>query len=415
MSQTSLKRRDLVNAGLAVAAPLFLPRRVFGANDRIRLGVIGVGYRSNLLIDQLPPGAELVAVADCFLKRAEETAAKRNAKWRIYQHHQRLLEHKDIDGVIVGTKEHQRVLPCIHACQAGKDVYAEKPLTLYPAEGRALVNAVRRFGRVLQVGSQQRSMAMNQVACRFVREGGLGRVLYVQGANYPGPGNGANWPETPLPQGLDWDLWLNQCAMRPYSAKLHGGPNSPEFWGGEMTNWGAHGIDQIQSALGTDQTGPVEYWPLVDGPPGGIAFRYANGIVVRLEVPMVSGIEGGCIVVGDKGVLRIVRNGLRTDPAGLITDLPPQEEVDKWQRAQWQAQYHIQEWMDCMRTRKQPSADVEIGQRSTTICQLANLTRQLHRRLRWDPVREAIRGDDEAARLLVRARRKGYELPQGLT
>jgi len=385
-----------------------------GANDRIRVGVIGVGYRSNLLIDQLPPGADLVAVADCYVKRAEESAAKRKAKWRIYQHHLRLLEQKDIDGVIIGTKEHQRVLPCIHACQAGKDVYAEKPLTLYPAEGRALVRAVRKYGCILQVGSQQRSMAMNQVACEFARNGGLGRILFVQGVNYPGPAPDHEWPESPKPGDLDWDLWLNQCAMRPYSAKLHASPNTREFGGGEMTNWGAHGLDQIQSALGMDTTGPVEFWPLADGPRDSVGFRYANGMLVRLELPHAVGIEGGAVVVGEKGILQIVRNGLRTDPPGMVKNLPPQEEVEKWNRAQWQAQFHIQEWMDCMRSRKLPSADVEIGQRSNTVCQLANLTRQVGRKIRWDPEREQIVGDDEAARLLLRPRRKGYELPADL-
>jgi predicted dehydrogenase len=147
-------------------------RQVLGANDRIRLGVIGVGNRSNLLIDQLPEQAEIVAVADCWLKRCQDAAAKRNAKWRIYHDYRRLLEQKDIDGVIVGTHDHGRVLCSIHAVQAGKDVYAEKPLTLYVEEGRALVRAARKYGRVFQVGSQQRSMAMNKLGCDFVRTAG---------------------------------------------------------------------------------------------------------------------------------------------------------------------------------------------------------------------------------------------------
>jgi predicted dehydrogenase len=415
-----MTRRDLLCVGAVASAPMFVPRRVLGgrgqpgANDRIRLGVIGVGGRSNLLIDQLPPGAELVAVADCYLKRAQESAAKRKANWRIYQHHLKLLEQKDIDGVIVGTKEHQRVIPCIHACQAGKDVYAEKPLTLYPAEGRALVRAARRYNRVFQVGSQQRSMAMNQVACEFVRSGKLGKVLFVQGINYTGPSAEREWPPTPIPDNFDWDLWLNQCAMRPYSRYLHGGPGTREFSGGEMTNWGAHGLDQIQSALGKDLTGPVEIWPLADGPKNSIGYRYADGTLVRLELPPGTGIEGGCVVVGEKGIMQIVRNGLRTDPPGLVKELPPQEEVDKWNRAQWQAQYHIQEWMDCMRTRKQPSADIEIGQRTTTVCQLALLAREMNRKIRWDPETERVIDDPEAAARLVRVRRKGYELPADL-
>jgi predicted dehydrogenase len=419
-----MKRREFLNLG-AAAAPFVVRREALGgrgsigANDRIRVGVIGVGNRSGMLIDQLPPEADLVAVADCYLERAEKAAAKRSAKWRIYQHHRQLLEQRDIDGVIIGTREFQRVTLIIDACQAGKDVYAEKPLTLYIAEGRALVRAVNKYARVLQVGSQQRSMAMNRVACEFVRNGGLGRIWFVQGVNYTGPKLPVTpqFSEDPMPQGLDWDLWLNQCAMRPYSAKLHAGCGSREFGGGEMTNWGPHGIDQIQSALGMDETGPVELWPQTDGPKDSVAFRYANGVTVRLEMPPVpagSDLVGGAIFVGEKGVVRIVRNGFRTDPPGLIKALPPPEEIDKWNRAQWQAQYHMQEWLDCMRTRKKPSAHVEIGHRSTTVCHLANITRQLGRKLKWDPEAELFKDDAEANSFVTRIRRKGYELPSNI-
>src|SRR4029077_663297 len=138
-----ISRRSFALA--AAAFPMILPPRARGANDRVRVGVIGVGNRSGLLIDQLPEDAEVVAVADCYRQRGEEAAAKRKATWRIHDDYRRLLEQKDVDGVIVGTNDHARVLCCIHALQAGKDVYAEKPLTLYVQEGRALVNAVRKY------------------------------------------------------------------------------------------------------------------------------------------------------------------------------------------------------------------------------------------------------------------------------
>jgi predicted dehydrogenase len=420
-SRRQLLKQTSLGVAAVAAFPAIIPRSALaapgrpGANDRIRVGVIGVGGRSGLLIDQLPPDADIVAVADCYPKRAEDAAAKRNAKWRIYSHHRQLLEQKDIDGVIIGTREFQRVTPIIDACQAGKDIYAEKPLTLYISEGRALVRAVNKYQRVLQVGSQQRSMALNRVACEFVRNGGLGRIWFVQGANYTSPRPSTpEFPADPKPEGLDWDLWLNQCAMRPYSAKIHAGAGSREFGGGEITNWGAHGLDQIQWALGMDETGPVELWPQTGGPKDSIAFRYANGVTVRLEMPPATDIIGGGIFVGDKGVVRIVRNVLRTDPPDLIKNLPPAEEIEKWNRAQWQAQYHMQDWLDCMRNRKKPSAHVEIGQRSTTVCHLANLTRQLGRRLRWDPEAERFLDDDEANRFVTRVRRKGFEIPRDL-
>ena len=409
-----LSRRTFAKAALAgVSAPYFVPSSVFGANDRVQVGVIGVGNRSGLLIDQLPEGAEIVAVADCYRKRSEEAAAKRKTKWRIYDDYRQLLEQKDIDGVIVGTNDHARVLCCIHAVQAGKDVYAEKPLTLYVAEGRALVRAVRKHNRILQVGSQQRSMAMNRVACDFVRNGGLGRVRLVLGANYPPSIKVAPMPEDPLPEGMNWDMWQGQAEQRPFSREIFG--HWMRYWeysGGETTNWGAHGIDQIQAALGMDTTGPAEFYPLENAPQNAVGWRYASGVEVRLELPDAGNIQGGAMFIGGKGRIEITRNDFRTDPPDMIKELPPQEEIDKWKRAQWQAKYHMQDWLDAMKSRKLPLADVEIGHRSITVCHIANITRQLGRNLRWDPEAETFVRDAEANDHLTRRRRKGFELPE---
>jgi predicted dehydrogenase len=397
----------------AAALPYFVPRSAFGANDRVRVGVIGVGNRSGLLIDQLPEGAEIVAVADCYRKRSEEAAAKRNARWRIYDDYRQLLEQKDIDGVIVGTNDHARVLCSIHAVQAGKDVYAEKPLSLYVAEGRVLVRAVRKYKRILQVGSQQRSMAMNRVACDFVRNGGLGRVRLVLGANYPPSVKALPMTEEAAPDGMNWDMWQGQAERHPFNQELFG--HWMRYWdysGGEMTNWGAHGIDQIQSALGMDMTGPVEFYPLENAPQYAVGWRYSNGVEVRLELPHAGNIQGGAMFIGEKGRIEITRNDFRTDPPNMIKELPPQEEIDKWKRAQWQAKYHMQDWLDSMKSRKPPLADVEIGHRSISVCHLANVTRHLGRRLRWDPEAEKFVGDAEANDHVIRQRRKGYELPQ---
>ena len=410
----NISRRTFTKAGLAsTAIPYLLPKRAKGANDRIRVGVIGVGNRSGLLIDQLPEGAEIVAVADCYRKRMEDAVGKRKANWRIYEDHRELLERKDIDGVIVGTNDHARVLCAMHAVQAGKDVYAEKPLSLYVAEGRALVRAVRKYNRILQVGSQQRSMAMNQLACNFVKSGGLGRIRLVLGVNYPPPVRIGPMPEEAAPAGMNWDAWLGQTEERSFNSELF--THWMRYWdysGGEMTNWGAHGIDQIQAALGMDTTGPVEFYPLPDAPQGAVGWRYANGVEVRLELPDAGNIQGGAMFVGEKGRIEITRNDFRTDPQNMIKDVPPQEEIDKWKRAQWQAKYHMQDWLDSMRSRKMPLADVEIGHRSISVCHIANITRQLGRKLRWNPETERFTGDAEANDYLVRTRRKGYELPE---
>ncbi len=423
-----LSRRGLLKcaaAGVAGAAaiPDLVPFGILaadgkpGANQRIRVGAIGVGNRASLLLDQLPEEAQIVALSDCNLPRAERYREKQKAAWPVYQDYRKLLERKDVDAVIVATGEFQRVLPCIHSCQAEKDIYAEKPLTLYIGEGRVLVNAVRRHRRVFQVGTQQRSMALNRIACELIRSGGLGKVLEVRAVCYGGPQDSPAqpFPQEPAPAGLDWDVWLNQAAWRPFNRTWMGWMNWRDFAGGEMTNWGAHGVDQIQWALGMDGTGPVELSPLTPGPNGKVEMHYANGLPVRFILD--KGPAGGAVFVCENGKLEINRNKFTSNPKQIAVELLKKvneaEEERKWsdQTALWQARWHLQNWLDCIRTRKPPVADVEIGHRSISVCHLVNITRRLGRRLKWDPVKEMFVGDDEANKQVNRPRRKGYELP----
>jgi hypothetical protein len=216
-----------------------------------------------------------------------------------------------------------------------------------------------------------------------------------------------------VPAGLDWDVWLNQAAWRPFNARWGGGGR--DFAGGEMTNWGAHGVDQIQWALGTDGTGPVEMWPVTEGPNGKVEMRYANGVPVRFVLD--HGPWGGAIFVCEQGKIEVNRNKFTSNPKDIAVELLKKvdevEEERKWsdQTALWQTQWHLQNWIDCIRTRQQPTADVEIGHRSISVCHLANITRWVGRRLKWDPVQEVFLNDDEASRFADRPRRKGYELP----
>jgi predicted dehydrogenase len=432
-SRRQFLERTSVSTASASAFPLIVPRAVLGGSgtpgpsDRVNIGFIGVGGRGNLLIDQLPEPGRIVAVADCEQKRCEDAAAKRKANWDIYADYRRLLDRRDIDAVIIATTDHGRVLPCIRACQAGKDVYAEKPLTLNIAEGKVLVRAARKYKTVFQVGTQQRSMEMNQIACRLVRTGGLGKLKLVQGVDYPSATPlAADLADQQMPARLDWDMWLSQTPMRPYNQQCHRGWMGWEnFSGGEMTNWGAHGLDQIQWALGMDLSGPVELWPLepsTKGPyanwPGGgvfgaLAFRYANGVEVRLELPTPNDLMGGGRFIGEKGRIDIWRNNFKIDAAGVALDLPPQEEIEKWhdKRALWQAQYHMKAWLDCIPTRQRPNADVEIGHRTVSLCHLANITRRLQRKLTWDPDAERFVEDREANMLADPPKRKGYDTP----
>jgi predicted dehydrogenase len=414
------RRRFLSSSSLAlVGAATFRGRAEasVSVNETIGVAAIGVGHRASLLLDQLPAAARIIALADCNLPRAEQYKATRGGSWDVCADYRRVLDRPDVDAVIVGVGDFQRVLPCIHACQAGKDVYAEKPLTLYVREGRVLADAVRKHGRVLQVGTQQRSMAINRLACEFVRSGGLGRLLEVRAVNYeaaaPSP---VPYPAgEPVPAGLDWNAWLNQAADRPYHPSWMSWMSWRDFAGGQITNWGAHGLDQLQWALGADATGPVALAPLADGPAGAVAMRYADGVEVKLVLD--KGPMGGAVFVGEKGKLEINRNKIASNPpeiaAGILAEIDAAAEEKEWsdETALWQARAHLQNWLDCIRSRERPVADVEIGHRSATVCHLVGITRQLGRPLAWDPVAERFKADAEADALLVRERRRGFELP----
>ena len=403
-------------ATTAFGAPTFIPARVLGreggpsANEQIIIGVIGTGGRANQLIDQVPPPGRIVAAADCYLQRATDSAKRRNANWAVYQDYRQMFDKEKLDAVIIGTPDHARTLPCIRAVQAGLDVYAEKPLTVYIREGRILVDHVRKHNRIFQVGTQQRTMEVNRFCCQFVRDGKIGKLKQVSAVNYTGANIYHDLPEEPIPATDDWNTWCGPTPLRPFNNQLQfGWMGWRDYSGGEMTNWGAHGIDQIQWALGKDGTGPTELWP--DGDKGIIAMKYADGTQVRFEregAPM-----GGAVFIGSECKMEINRNRFATNPAGFVKDPPdPAAQDAKWEGEGWIARPHIQNWLDCIKTRKLPNADVEIGHRSISVCHLVNITRDLNRKLQWDPEKEQFVGDDEANKLVDRPRRAGFELPE---
>ena len=278
---------------------------------------------------------------------------------------------------------------------------------------------MRHYDRVLQVGSQQRSMEMNRVACELVRSGRLGKVLEVRAINYTGAeaAPAKPLPSETVPKGLDWNVWLNQAAWREFDREWMGWMRWRDFSGGEMTNWGAHGVDQIQWALGMDGTGPSEIRPLSPGRNGEVAMRYPNGVEVNFVLKQGHGPMGGAVFICEKGKLEINRNKFSSNPPQIAAELRKQvnvaEEERKWsdELALWQVRWHMQNWLDCIRSRNRPVADVEIGHRSITVCHLANIARAVGRPLRWDAAREQFDGDDQANSYLDRPRRHGFELP----
>jgi len=418
---TVTRRRFLRSActlgAAAVVAPTLIPRSALsapgrpGANEQVVIGFIGTGGRSRQLMDHVPEGGRIVAISDCYVQRMTDTLQQKKTGWKTYQYFEKMIDAENLDAVVVGTPDHARTIPCIHACQAGLDVYAEKPLTLTISEGRTLVNHARKHKTVFQVGSQQRTMEMNRFACELVRMGGIGKIKKVQGICYTGPRDYDGLPEQKVPEGDDWDRWQGPTAWRPFNHALQfGWMGWRAYSGGEMTNWGAHGVDQIQWALGMSQTGPVEIWTTTPGPNGKVRMRYANDVVVSYELE--KGPHGGGIFTGTECKIEINRNKFVTNPRDFVKDGPEPAEASKWEGAGWIAQPHIQNWLDCIKTREKPNADVEIGHRSISVCHLANIARLLGRRLRWNPDKEQFVGDAEANTYLARPRRKGYELPE---
>jgi hypothetical protein len=405
--------------------PLLVPSAVLaargrpGANDRIAVGLIGAGYRSRDLIKESPADLRLVAVADCdrrqnaeFLKAIGKFKNPIVAsKCAEYQDYRQMLAQEKLDAVFIGTPTHARILICIHAMQAGLDVYAEKPLTLTIEEGQQLVRAEQKYGTVFQVGTQQRSIAINNFGSDLIRNGAIGKVLTVKCPNFPSPRPLPNFPAESAPSEMNWDLWCNQAELVPYSSQLHPGlgrwARFRPFCGWLVTGW-VHAFDQVQRALGTDDTGPVEIWPEDAGPDAHVSMRYASGTVLKLDMPENKGPRMGGIFIGEEGKIEINRNRLASNPPELIASAPPPADKSEYASVSHE---HIANWVQCMRTRKKPVAPASVGHRSTTICHLINICRTLGRKLRWDPVAEAFVGDEEANRLRSRPRRKGYELP----
>ncbi len=413
-----MRRRDFLRSAPAAGAafPAIFRSGAFaqnGPNDRIRVGFIGLGGRARWLLGYEMPGTEIVAVSDCYLPRCYEVVKVRPdaEKWKKYQDYRRMLDNEKLDAVFVETTTHARVLIAMHAIQHGLDVYAEKPLTLTVAEGRALTNLVRKSDRILQTGTQQRSMPFNMYASKLVREGAIGKVHTVIACNFE---PGKTWvpkEAQAVPDGLDWDTWCNQTELRAYHRDLQfrwsdwwdydGGGQS---WG--VSGWGTHSLDQVQAALGTDDTGPVEIWLEEPGPQAKVTMRYASGTLLKLEGPKRDHADLGAIFVGDKGRIEIKRGIATADPPELLKDAP-----DPTVEGRGEDFYHLNNFFACVRNRKKPNADVEIGHRSTTVCHMVNLCRQVGRRLRWDPVAERFIDDEQANKLLSRPRRRGYELP----
>lgn len=446
-TRVSLNRRAFAAAAAAPLAPYFVPAKLLagsgepGPNDRINIGVIGIGIRGKYQIANIPAEGRVAAVCDWYLPRAEfvlsdETSSRYaplladfrerdSASCTAYQDYREMIAEADLDAVFITACDHHHCHAGVLACEAGLDVYVEKPLSVYVAEGRALVDAARRNDCIVQVGSQQRTMEINRYACGLVREGRLGKIHAVTLFNYPGPLDMEPLPEAPIPDGGDWDLYCGPTTARPYNQRLwakeefagrrfawRGWDMWRDYSGHLMTNHAAHSADMAQLALGKDETGPVEIEPLThrlqrDLQTTPVVMRYADGTELRFI--STSRLE---MYDGEQGRMRMMRNFFQVDPPELAHDAPGPEVVAKWEQGgEHVARPHIQNWLDCLRSRKQPNAPVEAGHRTATLCHLANISRTLGRKLQWDPAAERFVNDPAADALLDRPRRAGWEFP----
>lgn len=427
MSAPLTRRAFLRRSSLAVVAPLIVPSRVLGQaapSRRIAVGIVGCGNIADSHFEALlgrPDDVRIVAVCDVDRVRVEAALARVNRAYgdagcRGHGDFRELNRRPDVDAVFICTPDHWHALVGIDAARQGKDIYVEKPLTLTIREGRALVEAVRKHGRVAQHGTQHRSMKRFRDAAEYVRSGGLGRLERID--CFIPPNNrhvGATWEPEPVPPGLDWDRWLGPAPWRPYSA--FGCHYNFRFIAdsayGQVTNWGAHYLDIAQWALDRDASGPVAVEGRGQFPASGLfttatrvdfTVHYAGGVPVTCRTRH----EGGGTVrfVGERGWVDIARGRMSaSDPRllremqapGKAVSLPVSDD-------------HHDNFFASMRSRQRPIADVELGHRTTTVCNLGQIAMVLGRRLQWDPAREEFVGDEMANRLRGRAMRAPWSL-----
>jgi len=426
--QQSLNRRQFLKAASATALTSSFLLHAAGAdsarkgpNERITLGFIGTGTQGRGLMNNFlgMPDTQVVAVCDVDSTRREHHRKMVDEFYSIkgikdfqgckgYPEFGELLARQDIDAVVIAVPDHWHAYIAIAACKAGKDVYCEKPLSLTIHEARAMVNAARKYDRVFQTGSMQRSSSEFRKACELVRNGRIGKVKQVI-VDVGGPSVPCDLPAEPMEPGLNWDLWLGQAPMRPYNSVLSprgvhthfpDWRNYREYSGGGMTDWGAHHFDIAQWGLGMDDSGPVEIIP-PDDPKAtrGVRYLYANG------VEMIHGDSGGVLFIGTEGKILVNRGKFEATPASLGEEPLPDNAIHLYK-----SYSHTKDFLDCMRSRKKPICDVEIGCRSVTVCLLGNLAYWHHRHLHWDPAQEQFVGDPEANQWLDRPKRDPWKV-----
>jgi predicted dehydrogenase len=433
-----MNRRNFIQTSAALAAPLVIARSALGddkkdaASERLRIGFIGVGTMNRGHLGHFLGQKDVQVLAVCDVDTTRRESAKQTVEQRYgeaiksgqykgcaaYTDFDELVGRDDIDAVVIATPDHWHAAVALTALKAKKDVYCEKPLTLTIREAKTLIDATRKYDRVFQVGSQQRSDREFRLACEIVRGGRIGKLqaVYVNVGTSSRP---CDLKEEPMEAGLDWDRWLGPAPMRGYSSVL-----SPrgvhkhfpdwrqyrEYSGGMMTDWGAHHFDIAQWGLGADDSGPVEIIPPEDPKAGhGLKYVYANGVsVTHCEKYDTDKPVDGIVFVGSEGRVQVNRGKIASDPADLVK-LPEAELKVQL----YKSPGHQRDWLNCVKSRKRPICDVEIGARSVTVCHLGNIAYWTREKFRWDPKEwKFVDASATVRKWYDRDRREKYGLPE---
>lgn len=429
--ESTVSRREFVGKAASVLAGFtIVPRFVLGGtrpdgtkyiapSDVISLGFIGTGKQGRGLTTSFLNTNEvrIVALSEVYKAKAQLTLDRIKAHYEkntqlgaysdipVYVDFRELLARKDIDAVVIATPDHWHAAMSVKAAEAGKDIYCEKPLALTIREGRAMVNAARKYNRVFQTGSMQRSWPEFRQTAELVRNGYIGEIKSIK-VNVGPPPKSYDLSAETIPEGLDWDKWLGPNSPVAFNSELAppiskdvfpNWRNYKEFGGGMVTDWGAHMFDIVQWALDMDNSGPVE----IIAPDGKdhpfLTYRYANGITMTHEKWDWS---NAIHFVGTEGEIKVQRKKLETTPASLKDKV-----IGETEKHVYKSENHYKDFLDAMRKRSKPICDVEIGHRTSSVCNLGNIAYELKRPLQWNPKKEQFKNDKEANELLGRSMR----------
>jgi predicted dehydrogenase len=423
VSRRKFLKRTAQAGAAAVAFPYIVPASALGADghvapsNRIVMASIGVGGQGTYDLNALLNQSDVQMVAVCDVDKSHRDAAKATTEKFYADRHaanykacdaygdfREVLARDDIDAVLVATPDHWHAPVTVAAARAGKDIYCEKPLAYSIPSGRAVVEAVNRYGRVLQTGSHERSRDNARYACELVRNGRIGKLQTIR-VNMPvDHGTCGNVPEMPIPEGFDYDFWLGPAPIEPYT-KMRCHFNFRyifDYAGGEVTDRGAHIIDLGQLGNGTDDTGPTEVSGTGEFPTDGLfntarkfrfEFGYANGVRMICESIEPRGIR----FEGTDGWIFIYIHGgeLAAEPASLLREVIEPGEIHLGRSLS-----HYHDFVQAVKTRGTPKAPAETGHRTASMCHLGNIAMRTGRKLQWDPALERFVNDDEANRML---------------